>query len=241
MSETVVYPGRDLEAMSFAVNYHRWILRLFRPHLGRRVVEVGAGNGSFSRMLLECSLESLSLVEPAANGYQILRERMAQPPNATIVHTYQAVFSQVAEEIRARQQPDSIIYVNVLEHIQDDQAELRLIRQTLSAKGRLFIFVPALPCLYSEFDRSLGHFRRYKKPELEDKCRRAGFRLRRTAYFDAFGVAPWFIKYRLLKSRAAEPAAVAVYDKFVVPVAQKLETRMSPPIGKNILLIAEKD
>ncbi len=72
MSEKHGYAGKDLEAMSFAVNYHRWILSIFEPYLGKRVVEVGAGTGSFSELLLEQRLESLALVEPSTAMYQQL-------------------------------------------------------------------------------------------------------------------------------------------------------------------------
>ena len=66
MTEHVEYPGRDLEAMSFAVNYHKWILNEFRPYLGKSVVEVGAGTGSFSELLIEERIERLTLIEPSA-------------------------------------------------------------------------------------------------------------------------------------------------------------------------------
>ena len=78
MSEKHGYAGKDLEAMSFAVNYHRWILSIFEPHLGKRVVEVGAGTGSFSELLLERRLESLSLVEPSTAMHQQLCRRMEE-------------------------------------------------------------------------------------------------------------------------------------------------------------------
>ena len=240
MEEVVKYEGRDLEAMAFAVNYHQWILQLFRPHLGCHAVEVGAGSGSFSEMLMECGLASLALVEPAANGYAALCQRMAQPLASTSVTTYNSVFRLAAAQIKAVQPPDSIIYVNVLEHIADDCAELKIIRETLSDDGKLFIFVPAMPWLYSRYDKKIGHFRRYAKHELEEKCVQAGFQICQSFYFDLLGIAPWFIKYRLLKAMEMEPSAVAVYDRYVVPVAKKLETLWPPPRGKNLVLIAAK-
>ena len=238
--EKVIYPGRDLEAMSFAVNYHRWILQIFQPHLGRRVVEVGAGSGSFSELLLERARESLSLVEPSEDMFGLLREKMAQPRAAVEIMLYNAVFCAIAPEIKARQQPDSIIYVNVLEHIADDQAELAAISATLETGGKLFIFVPALRWLYSRFDESIGHFRRYAKSELEEKCRQAGFNIITSSYFDMLGIAPWLVKYRWLKSLKMEPQAVLAYDKYIVPGTRALETALVPPLGKNIILIAEK-
>ena len=240
MSEKHGYAGKDLEAMSFAVNYHRWILSIFEPYLGTRVVEVGAGKGSFSELLLERRLESLSLVEPSTAMYQQLCRRMEELNPSVAVKTYNDVFERVAEQIQSSERPDSIIYVNVLEHIEDDVNELKVINNTLEAGGRLFIFVPALRWLHGSMDRQLGHIRRYTRTELEKKCAASGFRVIASRYFDVLGVLPWWVKYRLLQSKEMEPGAVRFYDQRVVPVAKTLESSLSPPIGKNVLLIAEK-
>jgi SAM-dependent methyltransferase len=237
MPEKHGYAGKDLEAMSFAVNYHRWILSIFEPYLGARVVEVGAGTGSFSELLLERRLESLSLVEPSTAMYQQLCERVAESQNVT---TYNDVFENVAEQIRLAERPDSIIYVNVLEHIADDVHELSVINKTLDAGGRIFIFVPALRWLHGSYDRQINHFRRYTRTELEKKCVTAGFRVIASRYFDLFGVLPWWVKYKVLQSNNMEPGAVRFYDQRVVPIAKVLESTLSPPLGKNVLLIGEK-
>jgi hypothetical protein len=94
--------------------------------------------------------------------------------------------------------------------------------------------------LYGEFDRKLGHFRRYTKKELEQKCQDAGFKLLKSKYFDFAGVLPWYINYRLLKSESLGGGAVSLYDKAVVPVFRKIESLVKVPVGKNILLIGEK-
>jgi SAM-dependent methyltransferase len=237
MPEKHGYAGKDLEAMSFAVNYHRWILSIFEPYLGARVVEVGAGTGSFSELLLERRLESLSLVEPSTAMHQQLCERVAESQNVT---TYNDVFENVAEQIRLAERPDSIIYVNVLEHIADDVHELSVINKTLDAGGRIFIFVPALRWLHGSYDRQINHFRRYTRTELEKKCVAAGFRVIASRYFDLFGVLPWWVKYKVLQSNNMEPGAVRFYDQRVVPIAKVLESTLSPPLGKNVLLIGEK-
>lgn len=237
MPEKHGYAGKDLEAMSFAVNYHRWILSIFEPYLGARVVEVGAGTGSFSELLLERRLESLSLVEPSKAMYQQLCERVAESQNVT---TYNDIFENVAEEIRLAERPDSIIYVNVLEHIADDVHELSVINKTLDAGGRIFTFVPALRWLHGSYDRQINHFRRYTRTELEKKCVAAGFKVIESRYFDLFGVLPWWVKYKVLQSNNMEPGAVRFYDQRVVPIAKVLESTLSPPLGKNVLLIGEK-
>lgn len=239
MSNKVVYVGKDLEAMSFAVNYHKWILDEFTAFLGKNIIEVGAGTGSFSEMILQTEPETLSLVEPS-DLYNELTDNISQPENRTRINFYNSIFSAVAAEIADRKKPDSIIYVNVLEHIEDDEAELDLIYKTLIPGGRAFIFVPALELLYGEFDRKLGHFRRYRKSELEEKCRNAGFKILTSKYFDFAGVLPWYVKYRLLNSVELGGGAVSLYDKVVVPIFRRIESAVNVPVGKNILLVAEK-
>ena len=240
MGEKVAYAGRDLEAMSFAVNYHRWILRVFEPYLGTRIVEVGAGTGSFSELLLKHKPESLSLVEPSEEMYKMLNERVRQLDSPTQIEMYNTVFSEVGDWLKATQRPDSIIYVNVLEHILGDEAELATVHRSVSSGGRALIFVPALRWLYGSFDEHIGHHRRYTKSELEGKCRRAGFRIVECRYFDIAGIVPWWLKYRLFKSSTMEPRAVKSYDAYVVPAARAVESIVRLPIGKNLLLIAEK-
>lgn len=236
----VRYVGRDLEAMSFAVNYHRWILSVFKPYLGKRLVEVGAGTGSFSELLLEHSYESLALVEPSTAMFSTLKKRIERLQPVVPIEIYNSVFADAAPQIKARHQPDSVIYVNVLEHIRDDEMELRLVREILDLNGRVFIFVPALPQLYGRFDETIGHFRRYTKDDLENKCRRNGLDILKSTYFDLAGVIPWWVQFRLLKVRALKPEAVKFYDTYVVPLTKAVETVLKPPLGKNLLVVAEK-
>lgn len=236
---SVKYIGKDLEAMSFAVNYHRLIFEKFRPFLGNKIVEVGAGTGSFSELLTEAKPTSLALVEPSEmfESLKINSENLA----VENVRLFNNIFEEVRDKIKKEQSPDSVIYVNVLEHIEDDERELKFIYETLGESGRLFIFVPAFEWLYGEFDKAVGHFRRYTREDLENKCRAQKFKIIRSEYFDLVGIIPWWIKYRLFKSSSLNTGAVHAYDKFVVPLAGFFESRISLPIGKNILLVAEKD
>jgi len=233
------YAGTELEAMAFAENYHRWILEIFKPYFGKRVVEVGSGSGSFAELLVNDQIETLSLVEPAAELYKLLNERVGRLSTATRIKTYNAIFTEVAEQIKLTQKPDSIVYVNVLEHIDDDEAELRAVHQTLTPGGRIFIFVPAFQWLFGEFDRQIGHYRRYTQAELCEKCRRAGFRIVAAKYMDLLGIVPWWIKYRLLGSTTMDPRTLKLWDKYAVPVSRSIESTIKPPAGKSIIFVGE--
>jgi hypothetical protein len=157
----------------------------------------------------------------------------------TQVDTYHGTFAEAASSIKAGG-ADSIIYINVLEHIAADEEELGTIHSTLSVGGRVFVFVPALPWLYGVFDERVGHVRRYRKQELEEKLSRAGFKTVVSTYFDFPGIVPWWLKYCLLRSASMEPGAVKLYDRFIVPAARRIESIIPPPIGKNLIIVAEK-
>ena len=172
--------------------------------------------------------------------YQQLDARVRAMPKSPRVDAYHASFPAAAPLIKAKNSPDSVIYVNVLEHIADDEMELNAICQALSDHGRVFLFVPALSWLYGAFDERVGHLRRYTKSELEEKLRRAGFQTILSSYFDFAGIAPWWIKYRLFKSTKMQPGGVRFYDRYVVPAARRLEAVVHPPIGKNVIVVAEK-
>lgn len=224
--------------MAFAPNYHGWILDRFRPHLGRRVAEIGAGTGNFARLLLRERIDRLHLVEPSTAMFQHLSVvARGEPAGRVVLHN--AAFLAVAQQLRAAQ-VDSILYVNVLEHIEADERELRGMCEALPRGGRIFVFVPALPFLFGSHDRAVGHVRRYWRGELVAKCRAAGFAVLHAGYFDAAGILPWWIKYRLLQSTRMEAGAVRLYDQLVVPIASRLEAWLPPPLGKNIILVAEK-
>ncbi len=240
MTDHPVYIGKDLEAMSFAVNYHRWILDEFRPYVGDHIVEVGAGTGNFSRLLLAESPKTLALVEPS-EMFEHLERNISTIETQTDVTLYHSIFRNAADTIAAKQRPDTVLYINVLEHIEDDLGELQAIYQTLSAGGRCLIFVPALQSLYGNFDRAVGHFRRYSKPELEEKSRLAGFTIERSKYFDLAGIIPWFIKYRILRFDDLSSSAVALYDRFAVPFVKRVEPLIHVPLGKNVLMVLKKD
>ncbi len=234
----VEYVGKDLEAMDFAENYHRWILDIFRPFLGRRLVEVGAGTGSFSNLLLETQPESLSLIEPS-EMYEALVKNIPSDAGPTAISHHRNIFTSVANDIKPTR-PDTLLYVNVLEHIENDVDELRAVHRTLSTGGRLCIFVPSLPFLLSDFDRRIGHFRRYERKDLLRKCEDAGFTLRLIRSFDAPGILPWLVKYRLLGSTTMESSAVQLYDRVAVPIIRRIEAVLHPPIGKNLIYVGEK-
>lgn len=229
--------GRDLEAMSFAPNYLRWILQHFSPHIGTRIAEVGAGVGNFSRLLLEKDPEMLILLEPSLNLFDELKVRTSADVR---VLAYNGTLPEYSETLGAARL-DTIAYVNVLEHIENDREELRSAFDLLQPGGKILIFVPAIQFLYGTFDRAIGHVRRYAKSEILEKLKDAGFKPRCCRYLDSVGIAPWFIAFKILRLHGLSSGMASSYDKIVVPVMRRIEDKFCLPFGKNILAVGEKE
>ncbi len=239
--ETLAYEGCDLEAMSEATRYYQWLISKIKPYIGDNVVEVGAGSGSFSRQLLGLSPKAVILVEPAKNMFKKLKETVKEnKPKATTVTTHNAYMNEVQEKV-AKTKPDTFIYVNVFEHIEDDVKELKMIKKMLKPGGHAIIFVPAHQALFSEFDESIGHYRRYDKKSVMELAKNAGMEIVKVEYMDMIGVVPWFASFKLLKRKKLTPSLIAKYDRFCVPVIRTVEDIVpGTPFGKNVLLVARK-
>jgi SAM-dependent methyltransferase len=232
------YDGTDLESMDLADRYHDWILDWFEPYLGKSVVEVGAGTGGFAtRVAARVDPARMLLIEPSAGTAEQLRRTLRGSRVPSSVHTgfLADAVTQVREAVA-----DTFIYVNVLEHVEHDEAELRLVHELLQPGGCMCIFVPALPFLYSDFDRSIGHFRRYTLGGLRARAAAAGFEIPLARYLDVVGILPWLLIMKWLRSTRLSPRSVRLYDRMVVPVMSRVERLARPPIGKNVLLVARK-
>src|SRR4030095_3584678 len=234
MSSDIIphYPGKELEALTFAVNYHRWIIDAFEPYLGETIAEVGAGIGSVSKLLLGKRIKRLFAFEPSHNMYPFLEEELRQEERAKAVNDFFSL-RYVQEGF------DSVVYINVLEHIQDDRTELANAREMLNSQGHLLLFVPALAWLYSDFDKQIDHFRRYTKQDISGLVRDVGFTLVKAQYFDLAGIIPWYINFVLLRNSIGS-SSLSLYDELVVPTMRLIESVVPPPIGKNVLLIGKK-
>jgi SAM-dependent methyltransferase len=235
------YPGRELESMAFASNYRSWIMDLMKPFLGRHILEVGAGSGSFSELLLQTRPETLTVLEPSRNLFPLVCKSLHAIDPGGVASVRQCTLSEAFRDTEPPPRPDTAVYINVLEHIENDKEELEEVCAVLSPGGRILIFVPAHPWLMGRMDHELGHFRRYTLNELRSKCSSAGFNIELAQYFDILGILPWWLKYRLLNSNRIEPGAVRFHDRWIVPISRILESFLTPPLGKNIILVAEKN
>jgi SAM-dependent methyltransferase len=228
------YSGEELDALAQARNYYGWISGRFAPYLGTRIVEAGAGIGTFTAWLLERAPGArITAIEPAENNYPHLSQRFAADARVTPVRGYLDAALPPASA-------DSVVAVNVLEHVQDDAGFLANAARVLVPDGHLLLFVPALPALFGSLDRAFDHFRRYTRPVLRERLRAAGLVPAQVVYMNAPGVAAWWLTGKVLRKRTVSARDARLYDRWVIPWVRAVENRWSPPLGQSLLAVARK-
>jgi len=191
------YTGQDLDMMSMARNYNKWVLNCFYPYINGSTIEVGAGQGTMSQLMAK-QCEKFIAIEPDENNCRIICDKLKDFKHAEAFHGF---LSDLPNE---KSTTNNIAYINVLEHIEDDVAELTAAKQILSANnGHLLIFVPAMQALYGAIDHQVGHYRRYSKKDLVDLLEnKLDMKIIKIKYFDIVGIIPWYV---LLTSTMRHP------------------------------------
>jgi SAM-dependent methyltransferase len=229
--------AQDLERLGTAKRFFDWVLDEFDPYLRGRVLEVGAGLGTITRKLVERYPDvTIVALEPAENVFTDLQSYAALTPRVAAHRLTLTEYEPDADDGF-----DAVIYLNVLEHIDDDERELRLAAKALREGGALLVFGPALEWLYSELDYRAGHYHRYSLRRLRDRVTAAGFEIVSARYFDVLGVLPYLLVYRLLRHDDISGSTLWGYDRVVVPLSRLIQQLVPrPPLGKNVVLIAVK-
>lgn len=234
-TEEFQYFGRDLEAMSKADNYHQWILEGYKPYIGKFIADVGSGAGNFIPFLTSTNCEKIYSFEPSENMFPLLQKVGESEPKVILQNTFFNLDSSLEKSSL-----DTVVYTNVMEHIEDDVNELNVAHHFLKSSGYLLIAVPAMQLLMSPFDKLLGHFRRYEKKSLKKKIEENGFKVIKIHYFDFLGSFIWYVMFVLLKQQLSG-GQVGLYDKVVVPIMKRVEKLIPIPFGKNLMVIAQKN
>jgi len=207
-----------LDALECAPQFNEWMYESVKPWIGERVAELGVGRGNMSKLIRRH--KEVLLTDYRLDYLTGLQTRWASGRNLQIGKldmTLQADYEQLRTFA-----PDTVVFFNVLEHIEDDRAVLRNLHQTVPAGCRIVVLVPYGMKLYSEFDRALGHFRRYEKGELESKMREAGFEVEKQFFFNKFGVLAWYIFNTIGGSGSLKPWQLKIYNK-ITPILRWLD------------------
>jgi SAM-dependent methyltransferase len=223
-----------LERVSTALTrYNAWLAEIVTPFLSGRVLEVGAGIGNLSEFFVGHG--DVCLTDTSESYLATLRRRFANDPR---VRVYRWDISEDSPPELELDAFDAIACLNVLEHVEDDSAALSRMLRLLAPGGRLVLLVPAGSLLYNEFDRALGHYRRYSSRALRGLLVERGFAVDRVWHFNPVGIAGWFLNGYLLRKRILPAGQMRLLDRSV-PLLRALQ-RLNPPIGISLIAVARK-
>lgn len=226
--------SRSLESVASAVRYHDWLTSLARPWLGDHPVELGSGLGDYARRWLADGVPRITLIERDEDRLGVLRRTFGSEPRVTVTDldvVDPATFEGTAAEHSA------YVAFNVLEHIPDHVQALRAAHRLVRPGGRVLMFVPAFEFAMSDFDRTVGHVRRYTRRSLAQAYRDAGLEVERVQYVNAPGLLAWVAGMRLLRMTPGDGPLLRVWDNVVVPVARAVESRVRPPFGQSVFAV----
>jgi SAM-dependent methyltransferase len=228
---TVDVAEETLRTFALTHNYNLWVVGLLTPYAGKRILEIGCGIGNLT--LYFQHLGDLSCIDVS----ELYLGHMRIDFPGVSFYRYDAAGDEM---LALRDQRfDTVICVNVLEHIRDDERAVRNVYDILDPGGRFLVYVPALQCLYSSLDRNVDHYRRYGKRQLEMLLRKSGFQIDRLAYSNLIGTLGWFLNGKIQRKRQLSIWQTILFDKFV-PLVERLERHIRPGFGMSLFAVARK-
>ncbi len=189
------YGSQILGRLNRAPRFTKWMADVIRPYVGEKVLEIGAGTGNLTMQLIPRRLYWASDINPLYLTY--LENVGLNRPYMRVGYTD----GEKGESFPNEQKFDTVICLNVVEHLSDDLAALNNIREVLEDHGRAIVLVPCGPWLFGSLDEVLGHHRRYTRKQLTELVEKAGFHLETMLEFNRFGVIAWWLNARLLRRR----------------------------------------
>ena len=221
-----------LAELGKADNYTRWIHAQLEPHLGARVLEIGCGTGTLSALLAGAS-ERFLAIDSDPTYADAARQRLEKFSQAEVRHAD-------ATRLELDEVFDTVIMLDVLEHIERDVALLARLRGLLGPGGGLIVKVPAGPGLYSSMDEVVGHHRRYSGDVLRDAFKAAGYSDTRVWPFNAFGIPGWWWNGKVLKRTMPPGSQIAAFDR-LVPLFRAIESVLQPSFGLSFFALGRTD
>ncbi len=234
---TPIGAGTFSSAMTTAHNYMKWVLDPFRPFIGKHVLEVGMGHGGYVDNIPHLhSYTGLDIAQDLVLALQL------KYPDRHYVSV--DITSPVLQRELNGKKYDTVMCLNVLEHIEQDRGAIQGMIGALQSGGHLMIFVPAFQFLYSEMDKLAGHYKRYTKADFRLLFAGMPVQIVKSHYFNALGGIGWWIN-KLNKPKTLNDPSVngqlAFFDKWLIPVARVFDFVMRPFFGQSLVVIIRKD
>ena len=225
-----LYPGAELELFAHAINWKSYFKKHLIPYVQGRVLEVGAGIGETSKFLQNEKVSQWTYLEPDKRLFsELVKKKCRSKSDEFICGT--------TNDIKGKKF-DTVLYIDVLEHIDNDFNELECCSHLLAKNGRIIILSPAHNILFSHFDKSIGHFRRYNYKLLKD-LENKDLRLKHYIYLDSLGLFLNLCNKLILKKSIPSIKQILFWDRCIVPLSKLLDPILGNKFGKTIVGIFE--
>lgn len=234
--ESFSYSGNELENFAQAVNWKAYWSSQIDPYLGQEVLELGAGIGATAKALSHRHYRSWLGLEPDQQMCDVIRSQMGQ---GGFPASYQ-IRQGTSNSLDAVERFDTVLYIDVLEHIENDSEELARVSGHLVDGGHIVIVAPAHNFLYTDFDKRIGHYRRYQKGMLRAIVP-AGMHVRKMHYLDSVGMLASLANKLILRSDMPKLTHIKFWDTVMVGASRWVDPLIGHRIGKSIVCILQKD
>lgn len=229
------YVGSELDVFSHVKNWKAYWASMIAPYLGEEVLDVGAGIGATAINLNSRSYKTWVELEPDRK----LAERIVQGQKNGEIPASIEVRVGTAHDLSADELFDTVLYIDVLEHIKEDKKELENIAKHVKPGGHVIVLSPAHQYLFTEFDRQVGHCRRYNKQQLK-AIKPESLDIVCLKYIDSVGMLASLGNKLLLKSGNPTLGQVKLWDRLMIPISQKVDTLTRYTLGKSILSVYKR-
>ncbi|MGQ9651267.1 MAG: class I SAM-dependent methyltransferase [Phycisphaerae bacterium] len=225
----------SLEVLSELYNYNHWLFNKVRPFVGETVCEVGCGIGNITQFLL--NRRHVAGIEPLAAS---LRQSMQRFRDHLNTRFFNGFLQDCPNEAVPAEAFDTVLCMNVLEHIEDDVGALHTMRVLCRSRGRVVILVPAHMSIYGELDRAFGHCRRYNRKTLATAFLKAGLVPIYSRYINTIGYFGWLWEGRCLGRRQINPRSARLFNR-LVPFIDAFERLLPLPFGQSLLMVGQPE
>ena len=225
------YSGWELNFFDKSKNFRNYQFSLIKKYLKNKILEIGPGNGTMVDQYISKYFSDISVSEIDKKLNKTLVKKFKNKKNVKI---YKKKINEFKNKF------NSIIYSDVIEHIKDDKKEIKLALKRLNKNGHLIIMVPAFQYLYSEYDRSIGHYRRYKKSFFVNFAKKNKIKLVETLYFDSIGFA-FLMLGKLINTKNKKSVGLGAFIwNLLVPISRVIDKVIAHSIGKSVLCVYRK-
>ena len=225
-----------LELFANAPHFNKWLFENISSYCQGNILEIGSGIGNISKLLLQQNLQ-VTLSDLRKDYCEQLLLDFGK--NSNLQNVLQIDLSLKDFEKKYEQSLhkfDTVIALNVIEHIEDDNLVINNCKKLLKPNGRLIILVPAFMKLYNSFDKELGHYRRYNKKKLGDLFQTQHLQIIRIQYFNCAGILGWWFTGSILKKKIIPRNQLAIYEK-LVPLFRLFDNLLMKRIGLSVIAV----